>query len=77
MENSEGSIFAWLFGCSVVCLAGDSSYVTLAFEDAQDTPPFSKEETENTDDTDNTGDKDDTNDTDDTDDTDFLRTGIG
>ena len=48
-----------------VCPAGASSDVTLAFEDAQGIPPFSRKETENKDDTD------------DTDDTDFLRTGIG
>ena len=39
--------------------------VTLAFEDAQVIPPFSREETDDTDDTGNT---DDTYDTDDTDD---------
>ena len=64
----------------MVCHAGDSSDVTLAFEDAQGIPPFSKEETENTDDIDDTDDRDDEDDTDDTDytdDTDFLRTGIG
>ena len=35
IENLKGSIFAWLFGCSGVCHGGDSSDVTLAFEDAQ------------------------------------------
>ena len=35
LENLEGSIFAWLFGPSIGCCpAGDSSDVTLAFEDA-------------------------------------------
>ena len=49
--------------------------VTLAFEDAQVIPPFSREETEHTDDTDDTDDTDEICDTDDTDDTDD--TGIG
>ena len=44
--------------------------VTLAFEDAQIIPPFSREETDDTDNTDDTDDKDDTEDTYDTDDTD-------
>ena len=46
-----------------VCHAGNSSDVTLAFEDAQITPPFSREETENT------GYTYDTDDTDGTDET--------
>ena len=56
--------------------AGDSSDVTLAFEDAQAIPPFSREETKNNDDSDDSDDIDDTDytdnkyDTDDTDDTD-------
>ena len=59
----------WLFGGRH---AGDSSDVTLAFEDAHVIPPFSKEESYDTDNTDNTydtDDKDDTNDKDATDDT--------
>ena len=36
LTNLEGSIFAWLFGwLVVVCHGGDSSDVTLAFENAQ------------------------------------------
>ena len=39
LKNLEGSIFAWLFVCLVVWLvvrqAGDTSDVTLSFEDAQ------------------------------------------
>ena len=35
LENLEGSIFAWLVGCSVVRHGRDSSDVTLALEDAQ------------------------------------------
>ena len=50
-----------MFGCHH---SGNSSDVTPAYEDAQGTPPFSREETG---DTDNTVDTDDTNDTDDTD----------
>ena len=53
-----------------VCNAGNSSDVTLAFEDAHIIPPFSREETKNTDDTDDTDDIDDIYDTDGTDDTD-------
>ena len=72
MENLGGSIFAWLFVC---CLfgwfdgchhVGDSSDVTLAFEDAQVIKPFSREKTDNIDDTDDTDDTDGTEDTDDT-----------
>ena len=55
-----------LVGC---CHAGNSSDVTLAFEDDQVIAPFSREET---DDTDYTDDKDDTDDTDDTEDTDYT-----
>ena len=55
----------------VVCHhTGDSSDVTLAFEDAQFIPPFSREETDDKDVTDTTDDTDDTADTDYTDDTD-------
>ena len=43
--------------------AGDGSDFTLAFEDAQVIPPFSREKTVDTDDTDDT---DDTGDTDNT-----------
>ena len=39
---------------------GDSSDVTLAFEDAQVIPPFSREETKITDDLDDIDDTDDT-----------------
>ena len=36
LTNLEGSIFTWLFvWLVVVCHGGYSSYVTLAFEDAQ------------------------------------------
>ena len=60
----------WLFIRSFVRRhAGDSSDVTLAFEDAQVIQPFSREETDDTVDTDDTDDTDDTYDTDDTDDT--------
>ena len=52
------------------CNAGNSSDVTLAFEDAQLILPFSREETDDTDDTNYTEDTDDTDDTDDIDDTD-------
>ena len=68
LENLEGSIFAWLFGC-LVGNVGNSSDVTLAFEDAQIIQPFSREKTYNTDDTDDTEDTDDTDDTDVTEDT--------
>ena len=56
----EGSIFPWLFSRSVGRHTGDSSDVTLAFEDAQFIPLFSREETVNTDDTDDTDDTDNT-----------------
>ena len=49
--------------------AGDGSDFTLAFEDAQVIPPFSREKTVDTDDTDDT---DDTGDTDNTDKTDVT-----
>ena len=59
LENLEGYIFSGLFGqllfvvWSVVCFhVGNSSDVTLAFEDAQAIQPFSGENTDNTDDTD-------------------------
>ena len=67
-----------MVGC---CHVGDSSDVTLAFEDAQFIPPFSWKETNDTyyiyrrddtddiDDKDNTDDTDNRNDSDDTDDT--------
>ena len=64
--------------CWLVCClfghTGNISDVTLAFEDTQVIPPFSREEsddTDKTDDTDNTdtNDKEDTDDTDETDDT--------
>ena len=58
-KNLEGSIFAWLVGRLVVCHPGNSSDVTLAFEDALD-------DTDNSDDTDDTDDPDDTDDTNDT-----------
>ena len=39
LKNVEGSIFPWLFGWSIVrfvgCHLGDSSDVTLAFDNAQ------------------------------------------
>ena len=35
LKNLKGSIFAWLVVLVVVHHAGDSSNVTLAFEDAQ------------------------------------------
>ena len=39
MKNQEGSLFAWLFvpffGQLVVCCSGNSSDITLAFEDDQ------------------------------------------
>ena len=54
-------------GCLVACNAGNSSDVTLAFEDAQPIPPLSREETDDTDDTDEADDTDDTDDTDYTD----------
>ena len=59
--------------CSVNGHAGNSSDVTLAFDDPHVIQPFSREETDNTDDTgdtddtNNTYDTDNTNDTDDTD----------
>ena len=57
LENLEGSIFKWFVGHLVVCrLVGNSSYVTLAFEDAQVIQPCSREKTDNTDDTDDTDD---------------------
>ena len=69
-----------LRGCfgvhSFGCHAGNSSDVTLAFENAQVIHPFARDETDSsddtddTDDTDNIDDADDTNDTDDKDDTD-------
>ena len=62
-------------GCSVRCHAGDSSDVTLAFEDSQVIPPFSKEETENTEDTDDIDDTDYTDATDDTDNTFWIHFG--
>ena len=71
-EIWRGSLFAWL---SVGRNAWYSSDVTLAYEDSQGTPPFSREETDDTDDTDYTDDidcTDDTNDTDVTDDTDGI-----
>ena len=80
LKTLEVSIFAQLvaIGCCCCCRrqAGDSSGVTLAFEDVQVIPPFSREETDNADDryvrddTDDTDDRDDTDDTDDTGDTD-------
>ena len=61
----------WLVVHSVGCChAVASSDDTLAFEDAQIIPPFSREETAFTDETDYTDETDDTIDTDDTDDTD-------
>ena len=51
---------------SVVCHPGNSSDVTLAFEDDQVIWPFSREETDNTGDTDDTDNTDDTYDTEDT-----------
>ena len=69
-----------LYICVVVRLVGRlqrwaDTNVTLAFEDAQVIPPFSREETDDTDTTDDTDDTyytyytDDTDDTNDTDDT--------
>ena len=58
--------FVWL----VVDHAGDSSDVTLAFEDAHVIPPLSREDNTDTDDTYDTYDIDDTDDADDTDNTD-------
>ena len=49
---------------------GNSSDLTLAFEDSQVIQPFSREKTDNTDDTDDTDDTEGTDDTEDTDDTD-------
>ena len=57
------------FGCRC-CHAGNSSEVTLAFEDDQVIPPFSREETDDTDNTDDTYDTEDTVYTYDTEDTD-------
>ena len=55
LTNLEGSILVFFVGCLngrlYGCHAGDSSDVTLAFEDAQVMPPFSREETDNTDNT--------------------------
>ena len=51
------------------CHSGDSSYVTLAFEDAQVIQLFCREETDNADDTDDT---DDINDTDNRDNTESM-----
>ena len=74
------------FVCLVVCHAGNSSVVTLAFEDAHIFPPLSREDNTDTydindtydiddsDDTDNTDDTDDTDDRNDTDDTDNTET---
>ena len=45
----------WWVGWLVGRNAGYSSFVTLAFEDAQVIPPVSREETDDTDDTDDTG----------------------
>ena len=56
----------WLFGCTPWLVTD----VTLAFEDAQVFPHFSRKETDDTDDTNGTADTDDTDDTDITDDTD-------
>ena len=76
MENLEGSVFGWLFGrLFVYPHVGNSSDVTLAFEDVQVIRPLSIEKTANTNDTDdtnNTDDTDDTKDTDDTDDTNYT-----
>ena len=44
MENLEGSIFAWLFGCLLGFQASNSSYFTLAFGGAQVICPFSSAE---------------------------------
>ena len=63
-------LHGWFVRRSVVCHAGVSSVVNLAFADAQVMPLLSREETENTDDTDGRDDTDDTDDTEDTDDTD-------
>ena len=63
----------------VCCPAGNSFDVTLAFEDTQVIPSFSRQETNDTDNTDDTDDtngtdnKDDTDDTDDTGDTGWNR----
>ena len=70
LENVEGSIFVWLVGFCRRRHTGDSSDVTLAFEDAQITPPFLWEKTDDNDDTEDTDDTDDTDDTEDKDDTD-------
>ena len=58
------------FVCLVVCHAGDSSDVTLAFEYAHVIPPLSREDNTDTDDTDDTYDIDDSDDAEDTDNTD-------
>ena len=59
-------LVGWLVGCN----AGYSSDVTLAFEDTQVIPPFSRKKTDGTcatDHTDHTADTDHTDDRDDTD----------
>ena len=58
------------FVCLVVCHAGDSSDVTLAFEYPHVIPPLSREDNTDTDDTDDTYDIDDSDDAEDTDNTD-------
>ena len=65
------------FVCLLVCHAGNSSDVTLAFEYAHVIPPLSREDNTDTDDTDDRDDSDDADDTyntDDTDDTDDRET---
>ena len=45
--GKSGRLYIQVVGCSVGrCHAGDSSDVTLAFEDAQGIPTFSREETD-------------------------------
>ena len=44
--GKSGRLYIRVVVWSVVCHAGDSSDVTLAFEDAKGIPPFSREETD-------------------------------
>ena len=54
MIGKSGRLYIWGVNRSVGRHAGDISDVTLAFEDAQVIPPFSREETDDTDDTEST-----------------------
>ena len=73
IEKSGEALSWWAWSCR---LGWADTNVTLAFEDAQFIPSFSRGETNDTDNTDDTDNIDDTDATENTDDTDDTGTGL-